>query len=211
MPPDCWNACAGRSTGSGLAEDEPAPRYADPFQHPAGRLSSGSHLPRRATMLAIADVAVMVRSAQESARWWTEKVGFEVHTIGPPGGHAVMVAPPGDRFVLHLCEGFAPLEPGNTGIAFVTDEIEALVARMEAAGVVFSEPLRTQGLGGTAKFADPDGNIFWLIGAPTKFIREQSARRAGSSPATAPSARRHGPTSGRGARPGTHRRSARAR
>ncbi|HTP56012.1 MAG TPA: VOC family protein [Thermoplasmata archaeon] len=162
-------------------------------------------------MLAIADVAVMVRSARESARWWEEKVGFEVSTIGPPGGHAVMIAPPGDRFVVHLCEGFAPLEPGNTGIAFVTDEIEALVGRMQAGGVTFTEPLRREGWGGTAKFADPDGNVFWLIGAPTKFIREQSARRAGAPPVRRSTSRRHEPTAGRRTRPRSQPRGTRSR
>ena len=40
----------------------------------------------------------------------------------------MLVAPPGDRFILHLCEGFAPLEPGDTGIAFLTDDMAATVA-----------------------------------------------------------------------------------
>jgi len=133
------------------------------------------------TMIAVSDVAVTVRDANASAAWWHEKVGFEVHTIGAPGGHAVMVAPPGDRFVLHLCEGIEPVEPGNTGIGFVTDELEELVRRMEASGVRFTEPLRKESWGGMAKFCDPDGNVFWLLGAPTRFIRTETRRIAGAT------------------------------
>ena len=133
-------------------------------------------------MLALADVAVGVRDAKASARWWHETMGFETHTVGAPGSHALMVAPPGDRFVLHLCEGFEPVEPGNTGIAFVTDEIEAWVARMQAAGVRFPQPLTRTDWGGSAKFADPDGNIFWLVGAPTAFVEAEVGRRAGKVP-----------------------------
>lgn len=138
-------------------------------------------------MIALADCAVTVTDAKAAARWWTEKLGFAVHRVGN-GDHAVMVAPPGDRFVLHLCEGFEPVQPGNTGIAFMTDEIEELVRRMKASGVQFPEPLRQEPWGGIAKFADPDGNIYWLLGAPSKFIRTEAVRRAPSIDKSAPRA-----------------------
>lgn len=128
-------------------------------------------------MLAIADVAVVVSDAKRSAAWWTKHLGFARHTIGR-GGHALLVAPPGERFVLHLCEGFGEVEPGNSGIAFVTDEIETLVARMVRGGVEFPEPLRTEAWGSLAKFADPDGNVFWLLGVPTPFVRSTLNLRA---------------------------------
>ena len=130
-------------------------------------------------MIALADCAVTVSNTQRATQWWTEKMGFAVHKVGE-SEHSVMVAPPGDRFVLHLCAGFEPVEPGNTGIAFMTDDIDGLVARMEAAGVRFPEPLRKESWGGIAKFADPDGNVFWLLGAPTAFVRSEAARRAPS-------------------------------
>jgi predicted enzyme related to lactoylglutathione lyase len=129
-------------------------------------------------VLALADFAVTVTNARTSARWWEEKVGFSVYTIDGPEGHAVMVAPPGDRFLMHLCEGIEPIEPGNTGIAFMSDEIERQVRRMESDGVVFIEPLKKESWGGSAKFSDPDGNVFWLLGAPSGFIQQQLAMRA---------------------------------
>ena len=122
-------------------------------------------------MLAIADVAVVVSDAKRSASWWEDKVGCVSHRVDG-SDHAVMIAPPGDRFVLHLCEGFAPVEPGDTGIAFITDEIENLTIRMRAAGVSFPVPLKKESWGAMAKFADLDGNVFWLLGVPTKMVRE---------------------------------------
>jgi predicted enzyme related to lactoylglutathione lyase len=133
-------------------------------------------------MLAIADFAVTVSNARNAAEWWQNKLGFGVHTVGAPGGHAVMIAPPGERFLIHLCEGFAPVEAGNTGIAFLSDDIQAQVRAMEREGVVFTEPLKVENWGGSAKFADPDGNVFWLLGVPTQFIRAETARRARAPP-----------------------------
>lgn len=130
-------------------------------------------------MIALADCAIAVSNANATARWWVEKVGFSTHIVGE-GGHAVMVAPPGDRFVLHLCEGFEKVEPGNSGVAFVTDDIDSIVGRMMASGVEFAEPLKRESWGAMAKFADPDGNIFWLLEAPTSFIRTEVSRRAPS-------------------------------
>jgi hypothetical protein len=128
-------------------------------------------------MIALADVAVVVSNAKTSARWWTKNLGFATYAWGN-SGHPIMVAPPGDRFVLHLCEGFAPLEPGDTGIAFVTDSIEPLVARMTKGSVQFPEPLKKAAWGMSAKFADPDGNIFWLFEMATPMVRKTATRRA---------------------------------
>ena len=130
-------------------------------------------------MLALADVAVVVRDANASAEWWRQKLGFSIHRLGD---HAILVAPPGERLVLHLCEGFAPLEPGNTGIAFLTDDLPGLAARLAASGVEFPEPYREGGEGMGARFSDPDGNIFWLIGVPAPFVKRTLALRAPGGP-----------------------------
>ncbi len=144
---------------------------------PTHRLMRTFRLRRR--MLALADVAVMVSNAKVAAKWWNRNLGFSQYTIGG-SGHAIMVAPPGDRFVLHLCEGFAPLEPGDTGIAFVTDGMDALVARLAKAGVQIPVPPNKEEGSRMAKFADPDGNIFWLIGVPTAFVQATLGSRAPS-------------------------------
>jgi predicted enzyme related to lactoylglutathione lyase len=147
-------------------------------------------------MIALADCAVVVSDASAAARWWNEKLGFAVRTVGP-GGHAVMVAPAGDRFVLHLCEGSGPVEPGNSGIAFVTDDLDQLVLKMRAGGVEFPQPIERGERGAMAQFADPDGNVFWLLEASPAFIRTETRRRApgpspvaGRRPARRPARRR---------------------
>jgi len=128
-------------------------------------------------LLALADVAVVVSNAKASAKWWVRNLGFATYTIGGTG-HAVLVAPPEERFVLHLCQGFAPIEPGNSGIAFVTDDIDSMVAKMTRSGVIFPEPLRKEKWGKMAKFADPDGNVFWLLEAPRSMMKGAVEARA---------------------------------
>jgi catechol 2,3-dioxygenase-like lactoylglutathione lyase family enzyme len=128
-------------------------------------------------MIALADVAVVVSNAKASAKWWRKNLGFATFTVGG-SGHALMVAPPGDRFVLHLCEGFAPLEPGDTGIALMTDEMDALVRRMRKGAVKFPVPPKKNAWGQMAKFADPDGNVFWLMEAPRAMMQETVDARA---------------------------------
>jgi|SRR5579871_3455559 len=135
-------------------------------------------------MIALADVAVGVSDAKAASTWWEEKLGFSTYTLDGPGGHAVLVAPPGERFLLHLCAGFESVSPGNTGIAFMTDDFDSLLTRMIEAGVVFPEPPTKQEWGGSAKFADPDGNVFWLLGATKEFVRSEAARRATPFPSS---------------------------
>jgi hypothetical protein len=135
------------------------------------------------TLIAVADVAVVVSNAKSSAKWWKQNLGFSSYTVGG-AGHAILVAPPGDRFVLHLCEGFAPLEPGDTGIAFVTDAMDALLARMSKGAVRFPEPPKKEAWGSSAKFADPDGNVFWLLEVPTALVRATLHSRAPTPPRT---------------------------
>ncbi len=120
---------------------------------------------------------MVVSNAKASAKWWKRNLGFAMFTIGGTG-HAVMVAPSGDRFVLHLCQGFAPLEPADTGIAFVTDEIDKLSARMKKGNVQFTEPVHKEEWGKMGKFADPDGNIFWLLEATSKMVTDTLKFRA---------------------------------
>ncbi len=126
---------------------------------------------------ALAAVAVVVSNAKATSEWWEKNLGFGPHTVGGTG-HATLAASPEDRFVLHLCERFAPLEPGDNGLASVTDEIESLAARMTASSVRFPEPLRKEEWGKTAKFSDPDGDVFWLRQAPTAKVRRTLRSRA---------------------------------
>jgi hypothetical protein len=122
-------------------------------------------------------MAVAVSDAERSARRWKESVGFVVRTL-PGSGHGVLVASPGDRFILHPCDGIEAVDPGNSGIAFITDGIEEGVSRMAKTGVTVVEPLRRGSGRASAKFEHPDGKTFWLFGVPTDFVRRTMRSRA---------------------------------
>ena len=109
------------------------------------------------------DVAVVVSDAQKAKQWYVEKLGFKV-TLDK--GHAICVSPrvSGPSLMLHLCgDGFAPLEPGNTGIGFTADDFDKTCEEMKQRGVRFSgRPADEDGYK-MAKFLDMDGNEYWLF------------------------------------------------
>jgi catechol 2,3-dioxygenase-like lactoylglutathione lyase family enzyme len=100
--------------------------------------------------------AVMVTDANKSAEWFQEKLGFETSVKG----HWVTVWPTGSQWKLHLCQGKP--EPGNTGIAFYSQDVEKTAAELKQLGVKFSMDVTKRGTSSMGMFEDPDGNIFWL-------------------------------------------------
>ncbi len=107
----------------------------------------------------IIDVAVMVSDAGAAAKWYNEKLGFK---ISSSDGHWVTVSPEGSQTVIHLCEG--KLEPGNTGIAFSSDDVDRTYSELLSKGVEFSKKPGDDGFGKYAVIRDPSGNEFWLFG-----------------------------------------------
>ena len=101
-------------------------------------------------------VAVMVSDAAKSAKWYREVLGFETSEEG----HWVTAWPKGASGKLHLCEG--ELEPGNTGIAFYSDDLKAEVARLKTRGARFTQEYAKSQWGENATIADPDGNEITL-------------------------------------------------
>ncbi len=58
-------------------------------------------------------------------------------------------------------------EPFRIMVNFSVDDIDAVHARLVAAGVVFSRPPETEDWGGrVASFLDPDGNLLQLMQLP---------------------------------------------
>lgn len=104
-------------------------------------------------------VAVVVSDGKKSARWFKEKLGFEVRD---EMDHWITVAPKGSELVIHLCEG-DELEPGNTGFGFYTKDVAKDEAVLRKKGVKFTKPTKKESWGTYAVFADPDGNEFWLL------------------------------------------------
>ena len=118
--------------------------------------------------LDLLSMAVVVPRGREPAEWYRDKLDFEIR--GEVDGHWVMVGPKhqpgkipeGPSYGIHLCEA-DNLEPGNTGILFLTDDIEATVKEMKKRGVEFTQDLTKADWGTFAMFSDPYGNEFWLM------------------------------------------------
>lgn len=105
------------------------------------------------------DVAVVVSNANKSAKWYKEKLGFEIRD---KEGHWVTVSPKGSDVVLHLCET-TPLEKGNSGIAFRVDDLDKTFNELSSKGVEFTVKPKKAEWGSFAMFKDTDGNEFWLM------------------------------------------------
>jgi catechol 2,3-dioxygenase-like lactoylglutathione lyase family enzyme len=112
----------------------------------------------------------MVSDAKKSAKWYEEKLGFE---ISNEDDHWVIARPKGADWMLHLCEG--GLEPGNTGIGFYSDDVEKTVADLKKKGVKFDQDYVKADWGGNASFKDPDGNVIWI--GPKKTLMEIAKAR----------------------------------
>lgn len=110
----------------------------------------------------ISSFAVVVRDEKKSAKWFHEKLGFDVKSRE---GHWVTVAPKGSRgILLHLCKT-KPLEKGNTGIAFLTKDLKGEFEELSKKGVKFTVKPRDDGWGMYSMFKDIDGNVYWLLPA----------------------------------------------
>jgi catechol 2,3-dioxygenase-like lactoylglutathione lyase family enzyme len=105
-------------------------------------------------------IALVVSDAEKSAKWYQEKLGFEIRS---KHGHWVTVSQKGLPIDIHLCADLYPLEPGNSGFSFMTKDVAKEQKTLEAKGVKFTQPTKTEEWGTSAAFADPDGNEFWII------------------------------------------------
>ena len=108
----------------------------------------------------IHSVAVVVSDRKRATQWYVEKLGFVV--LEDAADHWTVVAPPGWRTGLHLCEA-ETLEPGNTGILLYPDDFDATVKELKKKGVEFTQEPKEEPWGTYAMFKDPDGNVFWLM------------------------------------------------
>jgi predicted enzyme related to lactoylglutathione lyase len=115
-----------------------------------------------------ASVAVVVSDRNQSVRWYTENFGLDHiadmdhwQTVGEKGR-------PGE---VHICQvseydDKAPMEPGNTGIAFhLAGDFVAACRALEARGVEFTVPATKADWGWWAMVKDPDGNEICVLPA----------------------------------------------
>jgi catechol 2,3-dioxygenase-like lactoylglutathione lyase family enzyme len=109
-----------------------------------------------------ASIAVLVSNGKKSKEWYREKLGFEVKE---DENHWIVVAPKGSETGIHLCQA-KELEPGNQGILFFADNIDATCKELKNKGVEFTRPLDKAEWDEKIRYAmfkDPDGNEFWLM------------------------------------------------
>jgi catechol 2,3-dioxygenase-like lactoylglutathione lyase family enzyme len=111
-------------------------------------------------MMRLTTIALVVSDAKKSAKWYTEKLGFEIRDHQ---GHWITVAPKKENISFHLCEGYYPLEPGNSGISFVSKDVKKEEESLRKLGVQFTTPTTKEDWGTYAMFKDPDGNEFYIL------------------------------------------------
>jgi len=105
-------------------------------------------------------VALVVSDAKKSAEWYRDKLGLKASLEDE---HWVTVGPEGAEWKIHLCKSDRhSVEPGNSGIAFYCDDIDAEYQRLKKIGVKFSTELTKAPWGSFAMLQDPDGNEIWL-------------------------------------------------
>ena len=106
-------------------------------------------------------IAMSVRDRHASARWYNEKLGFELlHHIDEAGWSEL--ATKTDGVTLGLGEQTEPA-PGNMVPVFGVSDIDAARRDLESAGVRFDgETDVVEGMVSTATFYDPDGNALML-------------------------------------------------
>jgi len=108
----------------------------------------------------VGTTAIVVSDAAKAMEWYRDKLGLEV--AGDPKQHWVTTGVKGSEHRLHLCE-HKPLEKGNTGIAFLCDDIQTTFEELSKRGVKFTTRPTKEPWGTYAMLADLDGNEFWLM------------------------------------------------
>jgi lactoylglutathione lyase len=113
----------------------------------------------------IATVTVYVDNQEESEKFWTEKMGFEIRRKAPmgPNAHWIELAPKGAESCITIFPK-AMMPNANqlkVGIVFETDDIENTYRDLKARGVDIDEP-KEMGFGIFTQFRDIDGNEFGL-------------------------------------------------
>lgn len=109
-------------------------------------------------------VSVPVTDQDRALRFYTEKLGFKVHTDQPFDEKQRWIelrigqSPTG--FVLFTPEGQEDRIGSFFNGSLACDDVEATYSQLKARGVKFVQPPQKQPWGEFAIFKDPDGNQF---------------------------------------------------
>lgn len=134
-------------------------------------MSDSTQCPTTLTSLAVAMFTVADPDA--ALAWYTEKLGFEVRLdvrFGEQGENRWLeVAPPGSTARLALNPPMTGAQPGGSGIAVETQDVEGEFERLRALGGVDLQgdaPMRMPGAPLMFMLHDPDGNHIAVVEAP---------------------------------------------
>ena len=106
-------------------------------------------------------IALSVRDRHLSAKWYNEKLGFEVLYHADDAGWSELKTKT-DGVTLGLGEQEEPT-PGNSVPVFGIADIHKARKALETVGVKFDgETITVDGMVSTATFYDPDGNALML-------------------------------------------------
>ena len=113
-------------------------------------------------------VSVPTRDQDAALAFWTEKVGFRVTTDQPmgPGKRWIELSIPGAQtgIALFTPEGHEDRIGTFFNGSFACDNVEHTYRQMVERGVAFLAEPKKEPWGSSAKFTDPDGNVFLLSG-----------------------------------------------
>jgi len=129
-------------------------------------------------------IMIFVRDQERSLRFYLDRLGFRLIVDQQVAGHRwIEVAPPDGTANIALAqalpESVATLVGRDTGIYFITEDIQAKYDEWSRRGVRFHSPPQKPQWGGIfARFEDPDGNSFGLAGFDELTLGVAMRRRA---------------------------------
>jgi len=114
------------------------------------------------TITGIDTVAVVVANRHDAVKWYADTLGLRIAYLGPPqsspdptiqgtpenAGHWIELGATRPLTRVHICElDNHRVEPGPTGITFLTDDIRREYERLTRGGVKFTGPPSEDGMG----------------------------------------------------------------
>ncbi|MET0910159.1 MAG: VOC family protein [Ilumatobacteraceae bacterium] len=118
----------------------------------------------------LVSVRYLVDDVDDSVAFYTDHLGFEILTNFPPafadvrrGNLRLLLSGPTSSAGRPMADGATPGPGGWNRIHLIVDDIHAEVARLEAAGASFRNPV-VEGPGGKqVLLQDPSGNVVELF------------------------------------------------
>ncbi len=129
-------------------------------------------------------IMIFVRDQERSLRFYLDQLGFRLIVDQPVAGiRWIEVAPPDGTANIALAQALpdsvATLVGRDTGIYFITEDVQAKYNEWSSRGVHFESPPNKPQWGGIfARFQDPDGNSFGLAGFDELTLGVAMRRRA---------------------------------